>query len=406
MKLTEVKLRGAKPNSKKYKLHDGGGLYLEVTPTGGKLWRYKYRFNGKEKLLAIGKYPDVSLKKAREKHQKARQQLADNIDPSEIKKQEKAAKANTFKELTLQWWQAQKAKWTSRHAQTIYRRLEIDILPWLGDRPVNEISTKEVLEVLRRVESRGVVDTAHRLAQMCNNIFLFAVASGLCENNPASDISKALKVVPSKNFPAITDPDQIKELLLAIDSFNGSFIVFCALRFLPLVFVRAGELRKAEWKEIDFENSLWTIPAHRMKMKRDHLVPLSKQARGILEELYPLTSKSHYIFPTVRSLKRPMSENTLNAALRRLGYAKDQMCAHGFRTMASTRLHEMGWSSKIVELQLAHVDHNKVRGIYNRAEYLEERTRMLQSWSDYLDALKQGAKMVSFQKEASINGSK
>lgn len=397
MKLTEFKIKGAKPTSQKYKLSDGGGLYLEVTPAGGKLWRYKYRFNHREKLLSLGKYPDVSLKKAREKHQKARQQLADNIDPAEVKKQEKAAKANIFKDLTKQWWKAQKGKWTLGHANTVYRRLEIDVLPWLGDKPINEITTKEVLQVLRKAESRGVVDTAHRLAQMCNNIFLFAVASGLCDNNPAADINKALKVVPQKNFPAITEPEEIKELLRAIDSFQGSFIVYCALRFLPLVFVRAGELRRSEWQEINFENSLWTIPAHRMKMKRDHIVPLSKQAQGILEELYPLTNKSNYIFPTIRSFQRPMSENTLNAALRRLGYSKEDMSSHGFRTMASTRLHEMGWPSRVIEFQLAHVDKNKVRGIYNRAEYLEERTRMMQFWANYLDSLKNGDKVLPFQ---------
>jgi integrase len=404
MPLSDTKIKNAKSENKRYKLTDGGGLYLEVTPAGGKLWRYKYRFNGKAKLLALGKYPDVSLKKAREDHQLARQQLANGHDPAALKQQKKLSKSNTFKSLADQWWKAQKARWTPGHAHTVYRRLETDIFPWLGDSPINDITTKAVLAVLRKAESRGVLDTAHRLGQMCNNIFLFAVASGVCDNNPAADISKALKVVPKKNFPAITEPDEITELLKAIEGFQGSFIVYCALRFAPLVFVRAGELRKAEWSEIDFDHALWSIPASRMKIKRDHLVPLSDQALAILQELHPLTGKGTYVFPTIRTQFRPMSENTINAALRRLGYGQDEMCAHGFRTMASTRLHELGWPSRVIEMQLAHVDRNKVRGIYNRAEYLNERIRMMQAWADYLDSLKAGAKVLPFQKEVNAHG--
>lgn len=274
----------------------------------------------------------------------------------------------------------------------------MNILPWLKDRPITEITTAELLKVLRRVESRGAFDTSRRVCQYLSNIFIYAVAGGYAENNPASDLSKVLKVVPKRNLPVITDPSKIGELLRAIDGFQGTFVVKCALRFLPLVFVRPGELRKAEWPEFDIKTGIWAIPAHRMKMKRDHIVPLSRQAIEILKELQPLTGNGGYVFPSVRTPSRPMSENTLNVALRRLGYTKDEMVSHGFRTTASTRLHEMGWKSEIVEFQLAHADRNKIRGVYNRAEYLEDRKRMMQAWADYLDGLRNEEKVIPFRR--------
>lgn len=396
MSLTDVQVKGLKPGSTNYRVKDKDGMYLEVTPAGGKLWRFKYRFHGKNKLLALGKYPDVSLAKAREKLSIARQQIAEGKDPAYIKKIQKAEKENTFKAITDEWWKAKKSTWTPGHAEKVYRRLEIDVLPYLKDRPIKEITALEILEVLKKAEARGVTDTAYRLAQMCSNIFIFALASGRAEHNPAADISKALTAHPKTNRPAITEPDEIKELLLAIDGFTGSYTVLCALKIAILVFVRPGELRQASWAEINFDEALWYVPSQRMKMKREHLVPLSMQAVKILKDIHPLTGAGHYVFPSIRTNSRPMSENTLNAALRRLGYPQEKLCAHGFRTMASTRLHEMGWPSDIIEFQLAHVDQNKIRGIYNRAEYLDQRTKMMQAWADYLDDLKTGKAAKKF----------
>ncbi len=394
MSLTDAKVKGIKPDSTRFRVSDKDGMYLEVSPSGGKLWRFKYRFNGKHKLLALGKYPDTSLARAREKLQEARQQLAEGKDPARLKQLRKAEKKNTFKIIADEWWNAKKAGWTPGHADKVYRRLEKDILPYLKDRPVKEINAREILDVLRRAEARGVIDTAHRLAQICSNIFIFALASGRVDYNPAADISKALAVNPRKNHPAITKPHEIRELLLSINSFKGSYTVFCALKIAPLVFVRPGELRKAEWKEVNLDDSMWEVPSRRMKMKREHLVPLSRQAVQILRDIQPLTGTGLYIFPSIRTHSRPMSENTLNAALRRIGYSKEEMCSHGFRTMASTRLHEMGWPSDIIEFQLAHADRNKIRGIYNRAEYLDKRVQMMQAWADYLDELREEEKGV------------
>ncbi len=396
MPLTDVQIRNLNPGPKTYKKYDGRGLFIEVRTSGNKIFRFKYFFNGKHQLLTLGHYPEISLKRARDQHQQARIQIAQGINPAQEKKSAKEHKTKTFKETATEWYNNTKSKWTTDHANTVWRRLEVNIFPWLGDRPIDQVTTKEILEVLRKVENRGAQEVARRLCQTISQIFIFAVASGITDGNPAGDLHKALKPRKKRNLPAITDPERIRTLLQAIEGFEGSFIVYCALRFAPLVFVRPGELRKAEWAEIDWNGALWTIPAHRMKKKREHLVPLSRQALTILNDLHPLTKESRYIFPTVRSLSRPMSENTLSAALQRLGFSKEEHCPHGFRTMASTRLHEMGWNSKTIETQLAHIDQNKIRGIYNRAKYLEERTRMMQAWADYLDALKQEARVLPF----------
>lgn len=398
MALTDAQLRNLKPADKPYRLYDGGGLYLEVSPAGGRLWRYKYRFNGKHKTYSIGKYPRTTLADAREELQKAKRQLEKGVDPSAAKRQRKFKQTKEFETVAKEWWNAQKNRWSSRHADIIWHRLELNALPWLKDKPINDISTAELLQVLRRVESRGAIDTTRRLSQYLNNIFIHAVACGYTENNPAGNLIKALKVKPAKNMPAITEPEQIKTLLKAIDAFSGSFVVKAALCIAPLIFVRPGELRTAEWENFDLDEGLWIIPAEKMKMKRDHIVPLSRQALEILVELEAFTGDGKYVFPSIRTRARPMSENTLNAALRRLGYSKDEMVAHGFRTMASTRLHELGWKSEIIEFQLAHADKNKVRGVYNRAEYLEERKRMMQAWADYLDALRKEEKVIPFRR--------
>ncbi len=400
MALTDTGIKNLRPAEKPYKRTDSSGLYLYVTPTGGKLWRLKFRFNGKEKTLALGKYPQTSLSGARDKAFRAKQQLDNGVDPAVVKQAEKRKKQNYFGDIALEWWRNQRDKWTPGHADYIWRRIEANALPWLKNRPIGQITTGELLKALRRIESRNAYETAKRVCQYFSNIFLYAVSAGYTESNPASDLTKALKFVPRKNLPAVTEPKAITELLQAIDAFAGTYVVKCALQLAPLVFVRAGELRAAGWQEIDFENALWTIPETRMKMKRPHIVPLSRQALEILQELQPLTGGGRYVFPSVRTSARPMSENTLNAALRRLGYDKDTMCAHGFRTMASTRLHELGWKSEIIEFQLAHADKNKVRGVYNRAEYLDQRITMMQAWSDYLDSLKAGADVIPMKRNS------
>ena len=388
MPLTDVQIKSLKPSEKPVRFFDGGGLYLEVSPAGGKLFRFKYRFNGKAKTFSIGKYPDISLADARKAHQKAREQLTSGLDPSARKREEKLRQTKIFETVATEWWQAQKPKWTEAYANTLWRRLEKDILPWLKNRPVDQITTAELLAALRRVESRGAVDTAHRICQYLNNIGMYSVACGYIENNPANNLVKALTQTLKRSMAAITEPKRIGALLKAIDVFEGSFVVSQALRIAPLVFVRPGELRSAEWAEINLDVAEWIIPAAKMKMRRDHIIPLSRQAVEILRELEPLTGSGRYVFPSIRTPARPMSENTINVALRRIGYSKEEMTGHGFRTMASTRLHEMGWKSEIIEMQLAHADKNKIRGIYNRAEYLEERKKMMQAWADYLECLK------------------
>lgn len=392
--LTDLKIRNLKPRQKAYKVFDGGGLYMEITPAGGKLWRYKYRYQDKHKTLALGKYPVVTLSEARKKHLEAKRLLARGVDPSAEKRKEKLRNTKTLEVVAKEWWEAKRPKWSEDHASLTWRRLEVNVLPWLKDKPVMEITSRELLEVLKRVEARGAVETARRIGQILNQIFVFAIAAGYCENNPASNLNQALKEVKHRNFAAITDPKKVGELLRAMDAFEGSFIVKQALRLAPLVFVRPGELRKAEWQEIDLDQAMWTIPAEKMKKKRTHLVPLSRQAIAILQELKPLTGNGKYVFPSVRSNDRPISENTLNAALRRLGYTKNEMTAHGFRAMASTLLHELGWPSHVIEAQLAHIDRNATRAVYNKAEYIQERKKLMQAWADYLDALKENRKVV------------
>jgi len=402
MPLTDVKLKSFKPSKKPFKKFDGGGLYIYITPAGSKLWRYKYKFNGRDKTLSIGKYPLISLKGARFKHQEAQKLLSEGIDPSADKRESKLKSFNSFGSIAKQWFDNKKPGWSEKYSKKVWRGMEINLLPWLKNRPVDEITTRMVLDVLRNIEKRGAIETAHRTGQIASQIFIYAIACDFLDNNPANDISKALQVNPEKNLASITDPVKVGELLRAMDDFQGTFVVQCALILLPYVFVRPGELRKAEWMEIDFKNSLWTIPAHRMKMKREHIVPLSGQALDILNTIHPLTGQGKYIFPAVHTASRPMSNNTLNVALRRLGYTKDQMCAHGFRTTASTNLHEMGWKSEVVERQLAHVDKNSIRGTYNKAEYIEERIRLMQAWADFLDSLKSGAEIIPFKKEKTL----
>jgi integrase len=407
MALKDREIKNLSPQEKPFKKYDRNGLYLEVKPSGSKLWRFRFKFNGKSKLLSFGQYPTVSLKQARDMRDEARVKINQGIDPALEKKeirqdqaQKKELIENTFKNVAVEWWNSKRDTWTKDYAETTWRRLENNLLPWIGNTPIKEIEPPLLLEQLRRIESRGAFDTAHRIAQLAGNVFQYAIAAGKASRNPAADIKGALKRSPKKHMAALTEPKDIKQLMRAIDAYEGSLIVSSALKMSALTFVRPGELRKATWEEIDFEEALWTIPEERMKMRRGHLVPLSRQAINILKNLWPLTHncKGNFVYPGERMNGRPMSENTVNVAIRSMGFSKDRMTAHGFRTMASTRLHESGlWNSQVVELQLAHVDKNTIRGIYNRALYLDQRRKMMQWWADYLDSLKEGAKITPLQ---------
>ncbi|MEW8102018.1 MAG: integrase arm-type DNA-binding domain-containing protein [Candidatus Thiodiazotropha endolucinida] len=402
MPLTDSAIRNAKPRDKQYKLTDGGGLYLLITPKGGKWWRLDYRFNNQRKTLSMGVYPDTSLKSARNKRDAARQQIADGIDPSEARKAEKAARTseNSFEAIAREWWGKRARNWSESHASRIILRLENDVFPWVGSKPMGDISPLELLTVLRRVERRGAIETAHRIHQSCSQIFRYAISTLRAERDPAADLKGALPSTRQKHHASITEPKRIGELLRAIDGYQGQFVTRCALQLAPLVFVRPGELRHAEWSEIDLDKAEWRIPAKKMKMSTVHIVPLSTQAVAILNEIKPLTGTGKYVFPGVRSNKRAMSENTVTGALRRLGYASGEMTGHGFRSMASTILNEQGWHKDAIERQLAHMERNSIRAAYNYAEYLPERVKMMQAWADYLDGLKGGADIIPINKKA------
>ena len=401
MPLSDVKIRNSKPTEKQIKLFDNNGLFLLVTPAGGKLWRFKYRYDGKEKLLALGLYPEISLADARIRRDEARQQLAHGIDPSAVRKAQKEAatsEVETFEVIAREWHTKFKPTWVPSHAEKLLTRLERDVFPYLGTRPIKEIKAPELLTVLRRIESRGALETAHRIRIICGQIFRYAVATGRSERDPSADLKGALPPVKTINRAAIVEPKKVGELLRAIDGYQGGFVVQCALKFAPLVFVRPGELRHAEWSEINFENAEWNIPPGKMKMKEPHLVPLSKQALAILEELKKLTGASRYVFPSGRSFTRPMSDNAILAALRRMGYDKDTMSGHGFRAMARTILDEvLQVRPDFIEHQLAHSVRDPNGRAYNRTAHLAERRKMMQLWADYLDGLKAGATVIPFK---------
>lgn len=398
MKLSETAIRKAKPEEKTYKMADGGGMYLEVTPTGSKYWRLKYRFNGKEKRLALGVYPDVPLALARERREAARKLLANDVDPGLLKKQTKHANkenaANSFEAVAREWFAKQSTNWVPRHGERILRRLEKDLFPWLGNQPITDITAPMLLSVLRRIEGRGALNAAHRTHQNCGRIFRYAVATGRAERDPSGDLRGALPPARETHHASITEPKAIGTLLRVIQGYEGSFITKCALQLAPLLFVRPGELRQAEWEEIDFETAEWSIPGKKMKMGALHIVPLSTQALNVFRDLHPLTGHGRYVFPGARSADRPMSDNTVNAALRRLGYDNKEMTGHGFRSMASTLLNEQGWNRDAIERQLAHAERDEVRAAYNYAEHLPERRRMMQHWADYLDKIKAGAEVI------------
>ena len=399
MPLTDTAIRNAKPREKIFRMSDGGGLYLEVSPSGGKWWRLKYRYDGKEKRLSLGVYPEISLKDARERRERDRKLLANGVDPGENRKAIKLARAdragNSFEAIARERFAKFSPTLSEGHRNRIIRGLEKDVFPWIGGYPVSEVTAPQLLAVLRRIEERGALETAHRTLQNCGQVFRYAIVTSRAERDISADLRGALAPVKKSHLAAITDPKAVRQLLLAIDGYQGHFETKCALRLAPLVFVRPGELRQAEWKEIDLDRAEWNIPAERMKMREPHLVPLSQQAVEILNELYPLTGNSRYLFPSARTNLRPMSNNAVLAALRRMGYSKEEMTAHGFRAMARTILDEvLGFPSDIIEHQLAHAVHGPLGRAYNRTTHLPERQKMMQKWSDYLDDLKGGAKVI------------
>jgi len=390
MALTELSIKHARPKEKPYKIYDEKGLYLIVTPNGGKWWRLDYMFKGKRKTISLGIYPEVSLKEARLKRDETKAVLARGEDPSNLKKISSKSEGGLNLELIAnEWFDNRKRSWTEKHAETVLYRLNRYILPTLGKRPLKEITTPVVYEMLQAIEKTGRVETAHRVKQIIGMIYQYAMTKGLCEYNPAAGIGREM-LLPKKpkHYPTILDPKEVGALMRAIDGYEYT-LVRCALKFLALTFVRPGELRHAEWKEINVKDAIWEIPAQKMKMKEPHIVPLSKQAISILEEMKPITGLFRYVFPG-RDFQRPISENTLNAALRRMGYSTTtDITAHGFRAMARTLLHErLNFPSEVIERQLAHQNQDAYGGAYNRAQFLDKRREMMQVWADYLDSLK------------------
>jgi len=403
MPLTDTQVRNAKPADKPLKLFDGAGLFLLVTPSGGKWWRLKYRFDGKDKLLSLGIYPDVGLKAARERRDEARKLVADGVDPSQARKAKKAARedraANSFEVIAREWYAKHAPGWAASHAGKILRRFELDVFPWLGGRPIAEITAPELLSVIRRIEARGALETAHRALQNCGQVFRYAVATGRAERDPSGDLRGALPPVKGEHFAATTDPKRLAAILRAMDDYQGTFAVRCALRLAPLVFVRPGELRQAQWADIDLNAAEWRY--HVTKTDTQHIVPLATQAVAILREMYPLTGRGRYVFPSARSADRPMSDNALLAAFRRMGIGKDEMTGHGFRAVARTLLDEdLGFRPDFIEHQLAHAVRDPNGRAYNRTAHLVARRQMMQAWADHLDRLKAGAEVIPFRGQA------
>lgn len=387
MKLTNVVVTNAKPKDKPYKLTDGDGMYLYVQTNGKKYWRMQYRFMGKQKMLAFGVYPTISLKEAREKRDAARKQLAQGVDPSEAKKEQKIQVTlnaeNSFEVIAREWHENRKVLWTARYADHMLKRMEADIFPKLGKKPITDISAPELLMVLREIEKRGAIELAQRALQTCGQVFMYAIASCRAERNPAADLKGALKT-PVKNNYSYLNAEELPDFLKAMEAYHGSLQVKLALKFLIITLSRTIEVRGALWSEIDFDKKEWRIPAERMKMRKPHIVPLSTQALDVIEQLKPLTGHYNHIFPNHSKPIKPMSENAILYAIYRMGY-RGKATGHGFRHTGSTVLNEKGFRSDIIEVSLAHSDKDKIRGTYNHATYIEERRTMLQWWGDYLE---------------------
>jgi integrase len=403
MPLSDTSIRNTRPATKTVKYFDEHGLYLEVSPAGGKWFRLKYRFDGKEKRLSLGVYPEVGLKDARERRDAARKLLANGVDPSENRKAQKSARAdsvaNSFEVVAREWFAEYSSTWVERHRTRILSRFENDVFPWIGEKPIADITAPDVLTVMRRIESRGALDTAHRILNHCGQVFRYAVATGRAMRDPSGDLRGALPPASGKHFAATTDPKRVAEILRAIDGYEGTLTVRSALRLAPLLFVRPGELRKAEWADIDLDGAEWRFLV--TKTQTDHIVPFSKQALEILRELHPLTGRGRFVFPSARSGDRPMSDNAVLAALRRMGIPKDEMSGHGFRAVARTILDEvLGVRPDFIEHQLAHAVRDPNGRAYNRTAHLPERHKMMQLWSDYLDKLKAMPEVIPIRQSA------
>jgi len=392
--ISDARVSKAKPTNKEYKISDGGGLHLLVTPSGGKLWRFQYRFNDKQKALALGRYPEISLATARQRRLEARMLLANGQDPGEVKKAAQKAAAidasSTFELVANEWYEKNEAVWSTGHATTVKGRLKKDVFPAFGGKPVTAITASDVRTMLLKIEARGAVETAVRIKIICGQVFRYAVATGRMEHDPSAALKshEIFRKRITRHHAAVTDPKELAPLLMAIDGYQGTFVVKSALQLTPLLFVRPGELQKMEWSELDLEAALWLIPAERMKVKLPHVVPLAKQALEIFKALQPVTGSGRYVFPG-RTSSRPMSDNSVNAALRYLGFDRETVTGHGFRATARTILDEvLGFRVDLIEHQLAHAVRDPNGRAYNRTSFIDDRRQMMQAWADYLDNLK------------------
>lgn len=405
-------INAIRPGDNRQRLSDGAGLYLLLFVKGGSHgWRFDYTFEGRRKTLSLGTYPATGLALARKQAAEARKLVREGVDPSAARQEKKAeitkqraiaemleagvALPGSFEAVAREWFAKNEATWAASHSDKIIRRLERDVFPWIGSRPISSIKPTELLELLKRVEERGAIETTHRVQQNCSQVFRYAVATSLAESDPSRDLRGALPAWRPEHYPTITDPREVGQLLRDIDSHKGGLITRCAMKLTPLLFVRPGELRQAEWAEVNLDASEWRIPAAKMKGRTMHIVPLSRQALALFKEIHPLTGNGKWVFPGNRTNGEPMSENTVNAALRRLGYDRTTLTAHGFRGMASTMLHERGWPSDVIERQLSHAERNAVKAAYNHAEHLPKRREMMQAWADYLDTLRTAAATVT-----------
>lgn len=404
MPLNARQIETAKPKDKEYKLTDGDGLYLLIAPSGAKYWRFKYRIDGKEKKLSIGVYPEISLAQARLERAKARKLVAAGGDPSEEKKAEKQARKvsveNTFKAIALEWHEYKRPNWSRGYAEDLMEGFENDIFPDVGNRPIVEIKPLDMLSTLRKLEKRGVLDKLRKIRQACNQVFRYAIVTGRAESNPVTELATALATPKSTHYPHLT-AEELPDFLRVLSGYSGSPITRLAAKILMLTGVRTIELRAAEWKEFDLDKSLWEVPVARMKMRRPHLVPLSEQAVAALQQIQTITGRYNLVFPGRNDITKPMSEASINQVLKRIGY-HGKATGHGFRHTMSTILHEQGYNTAWIELQLAHVDKNTIRGTYNHAQYLDGRRDMLQWYADYMDNLEHGGSVIhgEFGKQA------
>ena len=393
MALSDTTIRNAKPQSKQYKAYDAGGLFIIVTPAGGKWWRYKYRFGGKEKLLSFGTYPDISLKEAREKRDEAKKLVANGIDPSAQRQAVKASatskEENTFEAVTREWFAKHTSTLAPAYSKKVHSLFERQVFPVFGQKPIVEVEPTDILQAARHVEASGAVETSHRLIQLCGQVFRYAIATARVKYDVSTGLHAALPKVSVKHMATLTDKKRIGELLRAIDAYGGFFPMKCALKLAPLFFVRPGELQKAEWSQINLDTAEWRFFPSKTKKKFLHIVPLSRQALMILGELCVYTGHGQYLFPSPnKGATKPIAEESMLVAIRSMGFTSDEMTMHGFRGMASTLLNEMGYNRDWIERQLAHGERDHVRAAYNHAEHLPERRRMMQEWADFLDSLK------------------